>query len=582
MIAALEIQNCKSSTNSGRHAFIIFMKRIEHQNRGLKLLILLLLNISIATISTGQNIQINEILAANASLDYDDFFQYEDWVELYNGGGIQDLAGYYLTDDPDSLDKWIFPLDDPGLTTILPNGHIRIWCDKDEQQGSDHANFKLSGEGETVYFVGTDGMTIIDSVSFGIQQDNISFGATCDGCAEWQYFNSPTPDAPNAETILSPSLLYINEIQVANTSTVADEMNEFDAWVELFNPNDDQVNLAGYTLQINGVSHTFENIEPWLTTIPSNGFQIFWFDNEVEQGSNHVALSPSEGGTLNLIGNDGTLIDSAEWNDNLAEDQSWGREQDGSLNWTVFDFPTARATNALQIIQPGSLVINEVQSDNFITYADNTGEYDDWIEIYNFGNTPIDIANYYLTDRLDQPQKWLIPSCNCDSTIIPPSGFVMIFADEDGSQGWNHANFKVSSNGESLALRSPDGFTIADAIDVPALSLGKSFGRSYDAGLPWIAFNLPTPNASNGTGNGLGTNPILNWKEPYPNPIRNGQLLQAASAGRIFNANGQQVMHWSSIRSEGIEMNLPAGIYFIQWTDAHAAARKPSKLFVLD
>ena len=130
----------------------------------------------------GQNITINEVLASNVSLDYDDFFQYEDWVELYNAGGILDLAGYHLTDDPDSLFKWTFPIDDPGLTTILPGGHIRIWCDKDEQQGSDHSNFKLSGEGETIYFVDPDGQTILDSLEFGLQQDDVSFGATCDGC----------------------------------------------------------------------------------------------------------------------------------------------------------------------------------------------------------------------------------------------------------------------------------------------------------------------------------------------------------------------------------------------------------------
>ena len=130
----------------------------------------------------GQSVSINEVLASNVSLDYDDFFQYEDWVELYNSGGILDLAGYHLSDDPDSLDKWTFPLNEPGLTTILPGGHIRIWCDKDEQQGADHSNFKLSGEGETIYFVDLDGQTILDSLSYGLQQDDISYGAECDGC----------------------------------------------------------------------------------------------------------------------------------------------------------------------------------------------------------------------------------------------------------------------------------------------------------------------------------------------------------------------------------------------------------------
>ena len=80
------------------------MNRIEHQIQALKQWAFLLLTLPLTTISAGQNIQINEVLASNASLDYDDFFQYEDWVELYNGGGIQDLAGYHLTDDPDSLD----------------------------------------------------------------------------------------------------------------------------------------------------------------------------------------------------------------------------------------------------------------------------------------------------------------------------------------------------------------------------------------------------------------------------------------------------------------------------------------------
>jgi hypothetical protein len=41
-------------------------------------------------------------------------------------------------------------------------------------------------------------------------------------------------------------------------------------------------------------------------------------------------------------------------------------------------------------------------------------------------------------------------------------------------------------------------------------------------------------------------------------------------------------MNWANARSGPIEMNLPAGIFFIQWMDAQAADRKPSKLFVLD
>lgn len=524
----------------------------------------------------GQNITINEVLASNVSLDYDDFFQYEDWVELYNAGGILDLAGYHLTDDPDSLFKWTFPIDDPGLTTILPGGHIRIWCDKDEQQGSDHSNFKLSGEGETIYFVDPDGQTILDSLEFGLQQDDVSFGATCDGCDEWQYFNTPTPDAPNTETALNPSVLFINEIQTLNATNISDESGDFDAWVELFNPNDFQVNLDEYSFVFNGLTHTFQNHEPWLTTIPANGFQIFWFDNQIDQGSNHISLAPTQSGLLTLIGNDGTTIDTADWDADLAEDYSYGREQDGSPNWITFEFPTARATNTLQIILPGTLVINEVQSDNFITHPDNAGEYDDWIEIYNYGNNPVDLSNYFLSDRPDQPQKWLIPSCNCDSTIVQPNGFVMIYADEDGGQGWNHANFKISSSGEPITLRTPDGFTIADDVDVPELGLGISWGRTFDGGSAWIDFSIPTPNASNGTANNISMISKQSFFEPYPNPIRFGQSIQVSRGGRMLNSAGRVVKQWNI--SGLVRFDQAPGLYIIQWDTIIGQKPSPSKI----
>ena len=164
-----------------------------------------------ATGIEAQSLVINEVLASNSSFDYDDFFQFEDWIEIYNGGGILNLEGYHLSDDPDTLDKWMFPSTNPGLTTILPGGHLRIWCDDDEQQGEDHTNFKLSGDGETVFLVEPDGFTIVDSITFGLAQTDISYGRACDGCSDWIYFNVPTPDAPNAVINLPVSTLFINE-----------------------------------------------------------------------------------------------------------------------------------------------------------------------------------------------------------------------------------------------------------------------------------------------------------------------------------------------------------------------------------
>ena len=96
-------------------------------------------------------------------------------------------------------------------------------------------------------------------------------------------------------------------------------------------------------------------------------------------------------------------------------------------------------------------------------------EHEDWIELYNAGDVAVDIAGYYVSDRIDNPQKWMVPVGVPDSTVIPSGGFVLLYADDDDDQGWNHMNFKLNNEGEHAALRSPDGFTVLDSLDIPLL-----------------------------------------------------------------------------------------------------------------
>lgn len=506
-----------------------------------------------------QSLVINEVLASNSSFDYDDFFQFEDWIEIYNTGSILNLEGYHLSDDPDTLDKWVFPSSNPGLTTILPGGHMRIWCDDDEQQGEDHTNFKLSSEGETVFLVEPDGQTIVDSITFGLAQTDISYGRSCDGCADWVYFNVPTPDAPNSATDLPVSTLFINEYQAANTTTVFDEQFNYSPWIEVFNPNDFQVNLSGYQVELNGGMHSFNNEQPWKTTIEAGEFQIFWMDGMTNMGSNHMGLVPNASGTMQLLGNDGTVVDEIEYDHALISDISSGRSTDGSPLWTTFNIPTPRVTNALQIITPANVVINEAQSDNFITYSDDASEFEDWVELHNPTAAPIDIAGYFMTDRLDRPMKWQVPSTAGDSTIIPPGGFVVLFADEDGSQGWNHMNFKLSSLGEPLALRSPDGFSVADSVFMPSVMQDRSWGRQFDAHPDWVEFFIPTPNSSN------GANAVTEFElEPFtcfPNPVTTGGMIHTNGAAAVYDLQGRWVM---TIAIAGTwNVDLPSGTYVV-------------------
>ncbi len=524
---------------------------------------------------------INELMADNTSTDYDDFFESEDWVEIYNSGGIVNLSGYYLSDDADSLNKWMFPSTNAALTTVLPGGHIRVWCDKDPEQGEDHADFKLSQDGETVFLVEPDGITIVDQIEYAAQVSNISFGRSCDGCSDWVYFNSPTPDAPNSDVQPATEQLYFNEFQHLNSTTISPQSGPGGAWLEVYNPNPIDVNTANYTIsnETEG-SWTIPTNDPVRTVIPSEGFMLIWLSGDESWGGNHSSIYVGNGTPASnwvLTGPDGTTVDDVTWNPAQA-DESYGRTTDGGPAWQFFAQPTPQVSNQTLLFPGANLVINEILSENSWSIVDEAGEHDDWFEIHNPTGSPVDLAGYYLTDQWNNPTKFRIPVGIPDSTIIEAGGFKLFWADEDQNQGWNHVNFRLNSLGEHLALRSPDGFSVVDSLNFPSIWANFSYGRENDASVPWVFFEQTTPEASN---NGA-TVDLPTWSDEsfaslFPNPVIRNQVFSANEPGALWSNSGVLVRSWGN--QGGIHAPSEPGIYFIRWMGSKQG--KVTKLLVL-
>ncbi|MFC2134453.1 CotH kinase family protein [Bacteroidota bacterium] len=141
---------------------------------------------------------INEFLAQNDTYNTDDSDEYNDWLELYNPTSEDIfLSGMYLTDTPANLTKWQFPF---GGVAIPANGYLLVWCDNDLDQAGIHTNFKLSADGEFIALIDIDGATIIDSLTFGAQTGNISYGRYPDASDNWNFFDTPTPGGSNSIT----------------------------------------------------------------------------------------------------------------------------------------------------------------------------------------------------------------------------------------------------------------------------------------------------------------------------------------------------------------------------------------------
>lgn len=68
------------------------------------------------------------------------------------------------------------------------------------------------------------------------------------------------------------------------------------------------------------------------------------------------------------------------------------------------------------------VVINEGSNKNYLTLADEDGEYPDWIELFNPGSTSLDLLGYGISDNSSEPFKWVMPHF-----ILNPGDFLIIF-----------------------------------------------------------------------------------------------------------------------------------------------------------
>ena len=144
------------------------------------------------------------------------------------------------------------------------------------------------------------------------------------------------------------------------------------------------------------------------------------------------------------------------------------------------------------------LLINELMANNSSCCQglDKLDEFEDWIEIYNAGNVPVDIGGMYFTQNKNKPLGYQIPDNTPDLTTIEPGGFLLLWADGESDRGVLHFDFRLDQDGEYLGLYNKDGRMI-DSITFKEQKENVSFGRLPNGGKSWREFSVPTPGASN-------------------------------------------------------------------------------------
>jgi len=145
------------------------------------------------------------------------------------------------------------------------------------------------------------------------------------------------------------------------------------------------------------------------------------------------------------------------------------------------------------VAQSDTLRINEFMALNQTTLMDEDGQSSDWIEFYNPTSKSIDLKDWSLTVDPGHNEKWFFPQINMD-----PDSYLVVFAsakDRTNPEQELHTDFKLSGDGEYLALLDPQG-NVATEFNpsYPKQYVDVSYGYYENE---YIPFTIPTPGEAN-------------------------------------------------------------------------------------
>jgi hypothetical protein len=210
------------------------------------------------------------------------------------------------------------------------------------------------------------------------------------------------------------------------------------------------------------------------------------------------------------------------------------------------------------------VVVNEIMASNQTAVADPNGEFEDWIELYNNSADPVDLSGWHLSDNYTNLSKWTFP----EGTTIAGNGYLIVWADEDGSQPGLHANFKLSASGESLYLLDPD-LRIGQELVFGSQTTDMGYARIPN-GTGDFVIKQHTFFANNETGlNPTSDIAAQNTFKIFPNPASNAVVILSQSTQleqlQVFNVWGQIKLEtpWQGNANIDVSDWLP-GVYFVK------------------
>lgn len=325
--------------------------------------------------------------------------------------------------------------------------------------------------------------------------------------------------------------LRINEIQTANTQTIADEDQLFNDWIELYNSGNEDIQLNNYVLSDRKNDSLGWQLPAFI--MPGHSHLLIF-----ASGKNRK-LPPSYWKTIISKGEEWKFSTAfkAGWREPNFNDSTWNTGKSG-FGYGDNDDETI-LNNGIQAVyirkkfqienldHVTQLVLHVDYDDAFIAFINGK----EVARSYNITSSNNEHSSVSVNPHQEaqmysggKPEAFvvqldsgvLVEGENCiaiqghnnnttssDFSLIPmlsisKSDYTKNELPEyiEFSKNELHTNFKLKSGGESVYLLNADR-TIADSLTATALSANKSFGRYPDGADDWFYFLSPTPSAPN-------------------------------------------------------------------------------------
>ena len=295
---------------------------------------------------------------------------------------------------------------------------------------------------------------------------------------------------PNDSYIKSGGL-FINEIVASNSYSYKDNDGEYSDYIELYNDNNYDISLNGYRL-----TDSIYEVNKWRfpdITIKAHEYLVIFASGKgkcKESDKCHVNFKlSSDGETVSLIDDTGNIISRVSYKE---------LKNDYALSYVngkyIITKPTPGKENSTEEIKSIDVSKYKIRINEYLTHNkginyNSSGEYSDWVELYNYGDD-ISLLGLSLTDEEKDLNKFTLP----DKTIKKGEYLIIYLNGGKEVEGSISANFKLSDNDKKLIL-SGNG-KIIDSVDIVKLDKNMSYGLKNDK---WLYFYSPTPGKDNNT-----------------------------------------------------------------------------------